>query len=42
MLASFREPSDEYMKIATDILESFLKTYGTETKYLESEGEIIS
>jgi hypothetical protein len=30
------------MGIATDILESFLKTYGTETQYLESEGEIIS
>jgi len=42
LLASFREPSDEYMDIATKILNSFLDSYGTETRYLESEGEIIS
>ena len=42
LLASFREPSDEYMDIATKILESFIATYGTETGYLESEGDILS
>jgi hypothetical protein len=42
LMASFREPSEEHMSIATSILESFLATYGSESAYLESEGDILS
>lgn len=37
-LSLYESPSDRLMPIATKILNSFLKTYGTETAYLESEG----
>ena len=41
-LQEFKQPNDEYMQIAKKILDSFLKHYGTETKYLITEGHILT
>lgn len=35
-------PSDKYLAIAIKILDSFLKVYGSESAYLESEGDCVS
>jgi hypothetical protein len=35
-------PSFDLLEIAVKILDSFIGLYGTETKYLESEGAILS
>jgi len=35
-------PSDKFLGIACKILDSFLKVYGSETAYLESEGDCVS
>jgi hypothetical protein len=32
----------EYFHIATNILDDFVKTYGSETGYLNTEGDIVS
>ena len=37
-LEQFEEPDGKYLKIATDILDSFLKEYGSESAYLDAEG----
>lgn len=42
ILSQFKEPSDEYMQIAKKIIDSFLEIFGSESKYLESEGAIVS
>eukprot|EP00351_Strombidinopsis_sp_SopsisLIS2011_P001340 CAMPEP_0116887708 /NCGR_PEP_ID=MMETSP0463-20121206/22330_1 /TAXON_ID=181622 /ORGANISM="Strombidinopsis sp, Strain SopsisLIS2011" /LENGTH=82 /DNA_ID=CAMNT_0004550943 /DNA_START=360 /DNA_END=608 /DNA_ORIENTATION=+ len=42
ILSQFKEPSDEYMQIAKKIIDSFLEIFGSESKYLESEGPIVS
>ena len=34
--------NDEYMKIATKILKSWLKDFKSETNYLQTEGEILT
>jgi len=41
-LQQFKQPNDEYMMIAKNILESFLKYYQSETEYLTTEGEILT
>ena len=37
-LEQFDEPDGEFLDIACQILESFLKEYGSETQYLDAEG----
>ena len=41
-MAQFKEPSEEFMDLSKQILDSFINTYGSESAYLETEGEIIS
>ena len=41
-LLNYKEPSEDLMVISQKILDSFLETFGSETAYLESEGEIVS
>ena len=41
-LSQFKEPNDEYMQIAKNILDGFLQVYGSETNYLSTEGNIIT
>lgn len=40
-LSFYPEPATELMEIATKILDSFLQEFGSETAYLEAEGELI-
>ena len=37
----FPAPKFEFLNEATNIIESFLKTYGSLTSYLEKQGEVI-
>jgi hypothetical protein len=37
-LEQFDEPDGKYLDVATKILDSFLREYGTESQYLEAEG----
>jgi len=41
-LAQFKEPSDELLELSVKILDSFIEIYGSESAYLETEGEIVS
>lgn len=41
-LAQFKEPSEELLDLSKQILESFIEVYGTESAYLETEGEVVS
>jgi len=41
-LAQFKEPSDQYLDLSKRILDSFIEIYGSETAYLETEGEVVS
>jgi hypothetical protein len=41
-LSMYKEPNTELLDIAQKILDSFIQMFGSETAYLESEGEIIS
>ena len=41
-MSQFKEPNDEYMLIAKKILDSFLNTYGSESNYLLTEGNILT
>ncbi len=38
----YKEPNDELIKIACMIMDSFLQTFGSESAYLESEGDLVS
>lgn len=38
----FPEPSFEYLPQAIKIMEKFLATYGSESKYFETEGRLIT
>jgi hypothetical protein len=38
----YKEPSDELMEIACKIMKSFLETFGSESAYLASEGDLVS
>jgi len=38
----YENPSERYLKISEKIMDSFLKIYGSETGYLESEGGCVS
>ena len=37
----FKEPSYEHFELAKRILESFIDTYGSESAYLETEGDMV-
>lgn len=37
-MEQFEEPDGKYLETSTKILDSFLKEYGTESKYLDLEG----
>ena len=41
-LAQFKEPSDEFLELSKQILNSFIEIYGSESAYLETEGEVVS
>ena len=41
-LQQYKEPSDKYMDVATKILDSFLEAFGSESHYLETEGDILT
>lgn len=41
-MLSYAQASFQYLDIAKVILDSFLETFGSETKYLETEGDILS
>jgi len=41
-LLQYKEPSDELMEIACKIMKSFLETFGSESAYLASEGDLVS
>jgi len=41
-LAQFKEPSDDLLELSVKILDSFIEIYGSESAYLETEGEIVS
>lgn len=40
-LAQFKEPSDELLELSKRILNSFIEIYGSESSYLETEGDIV-
>lgn len=42
LLANYKEPSEELMVISCKIMDSFLNVFGTESAYLESEGDLVS
>lgn len=42
LLQNYREPNEELMVISCKIMESFLEQFGSESAYLESEGELVS
>ena len=41
-LAQFKDPSDELLDLSKRILNSFIEIYGTESEYLDTEGEVVS
>lgn len=41
-LQTYSKPSEELMPIAVKIMDSFIKKFGSETAYLESEGDIVT
>lgn len=41
-LAQFKEPSEEFLELSKQILDSFITIFGTESAYLETEGEVVS
>lgn len=41
-MLQYKEPSIEYMDIAVKILDSFLEQYGSESLYLETEGDVLT
>lgn len=41
-LSQYKQPNDEYMIIAKNILDSFLGFYGSESAYLMTEGKILT
>ena len=41
-LKMFPEPRYEYMPQATQIIEKFLEVYGSESKYFETEGKLLT
>ena len=41
-MRQFKNVSAEYINIATKILDDFVSTYGSETGYLNTEGDIIT
>ena len=41
-LQQFKQPNDEYMQIAKNILDSFLKHFASESAYLLTEGKILT
>ena len=38
---SFKEPSDEFLELSKKILDSFIETYGSESAYLKTEGDVV-
>lgn len=42
LLQNYREPNEELMVISCKIMESFLSQFGSESAYLDSEGELVS
>ena len=40
-MSYYREPSDELFELSKRILNSFIEIYGSETNYLETEGDIV-
>jgi len=41
-LAQFKEPSDELLDLSKQILASFIAEFGSESAYLETEGDIVT
>ena len=41
-LKQYKEPSSEFIETAIKIMDSFVKEFGSESLYLETEGEVIS
>lgn len=41
-LKMFPEPSFEFLPEAKQIIDKFLKTYGSESAYFESEGKVLT
>ena len=41
-MESHNKPREKLLKLAVKILESFLEIYGSESCYLETEGDILS
>ena len=41
-MAQFKEPSNELLDLSVKILDSFIEIYGSESAYLETEGEVVS
>ena len=41
-LEQYEEPDGTYFDIATKILDSFLKEFGSESAYLEAEGKQLN
>jgi len=41
-LGNYKEPSEELMVISCKIMDSFLNVFGSESAYLESEGDLVS
>lgn len=41
-MAQFKEPSNDLLELSVKILDSFIEIYGSESAYLETEGEIVS
>jgi hypothetical protein len=41
-MMNYKEPSEEFMDIAKAIMNSFLDTFGSESSYLETEGDKVS
>ena len=41
-MQQYKEPSEEFLDLAIKILESFIAQYGSESLYLETEGDILT
>ena len=41
-MQQYKEPSEKYMDIAVKILESFVAAFGSESLYLETQGDILT
>lgn len=41
-MQQYKEPSEEFLDLAIQILESFIAQYGSESLYLETEGDILT